>query len=166
MTKDQSPLFNIFHYQIGNDGARILDDSVDRGIDCWFCDCPVHSWRYGTHKKFWLTAMLKLLKSLFRHWGILSLNLRIVRRGSNGPTLFIPSIQRLRTRMYRTNQTSVWYAFKGAPMQKAVFLGKNKNSALSEHVCQTNHTTAWNNCEIIYHEAAVPSTRWFESLAH
>ena len=35
---------------------------------------------------------LQLPKSPFRHWGIFSLNLRIMYRGSNGPTLFITTL--------------------------------------------------------------------------
>ena len=66
-------------------------------------------------KGFWLATTLKLSKNLFIHWSILSLNPRILYRGSNGPTLFIPSLQRLRTRIYRKNQMSFWYAFQGAP---------------------------------------------------
>ena len=148
MTRSQSPLFNIFHYQIGNDGGYW----TIRWTDVSPAGFAVVSYIRGVTeptKIFGLATMLKLLKSLFRHWRVFSLNLRIVYRGSNEPTLFIPSIQRLRTRMYRTNQTSVWYSFKGAPMQKPVFLCKNKNLALSEHFCQTNHTIGWNNCEII-----------------
>ena len=33
--------------------------------------------------------------------------------------------------------------------QKAVFFCKKENSALSEHICLTNHTIGWNNSKII-----------------
>ena len=33
--------------------------------------------------------------------------------------------------------------------QKAVFLCKKENSALSEHTCLTNHTIGWDNSKII-----------------
>ena len=33
--------------------------------------------------------------------------------------------------------------------QKAVFLCKKENSALSEHICLTNHTIGWDNSKII-----------------
>ena len=33
--------------------------------------------------------------------------------------------------------------------QKAVFLCKKENSALSEHTCLTNHTIGWENSKII-----------------
>ena len=33
--------------------------------------------------------------------------------------------------------------------QKAVFLCKKENSALSEHTCLTNHTVGWDNSKII-----------------
>ena len=39
--------------------------------------------------------------------------------------------------------------------QKAVFLCKKENSALSEHACQTNHTIAWDNSKII------TTNRWY-----
>ena len=37
--------------------------------------------------------------------------------------------------------------------QKAVFLCKKENSALSEHICLTNHAIGWDNSKII-------STNW------
>ena len=46
--------------------------------------------------------------------------------------------------MHRTDQTSVCYAHQGA-----VFLGKKGNSALSEHIHRTQHTTARENSRVI-----------------
>lgn len=48
---------------------RILDDSVDWGIDSWFCGCPVHSWRYETIKKFWASHNVKVAQNPFQTQG-------------------------------------------------------------------------------------------------
>ena len=45
--------------------------------------------------------------SLFRYWGIFSLNLRYLHR-----LCLFYTLQRLRICIYWTNQTAVWYAFK------------------------------------------------------
>ena len=54
--------------------------------------------------------------------------------------------------------------------QKAVFLCKKENSALSEHACQTNHTIAWDNSKIIttnrrYHQRLCLEA-WHINSAH
>ena len=54
--------------------------------------------------------------------------------------------------------------------QKAVFLCKKQNSALSEHACQTNHTIAWDNSKIIttnrrYHQRLCLEA-WHINSAH
>ena len=169
MTRGQSPLFNIFHYLIGNDGGYWTIRWTDVST-AGFAVVPYIRGVTKPIKNFGLATMLKLLKSLFRHRCVFFLNLRIVYRGSNGPTLFIPSLTRLRTRMYLTSQTSVWYAFKGAPMQKAVKKKKNEKSALSEHACQTNHSIAGNNSGIIttnrrYHQRLCMEA-WHINSAH
>ena len=91
MTKGQKPLFNIFHYQIGNDGGYWTIRWTDVST-AGFAVVPYIRGVKELIKKFGLATMLKLLKSPFRHWSIFYLNLRIVYRRSNGPTLFIPSL--------------------------------------------------------------------------
>ena len=52
--------------------------------------------------------------------------------------------------------------------QKAVFFCKKENSALSEHICLTNHTIGWNNSKIIntnrrYHQPLCLEARHINS---
>ena len=52
--------------------------------------------------------------------------------------------------------------------QKAVFFCKKENSALSEHICLTNHTIGWNNSKIIntnrrYHQPLCLEVRHINS---
>ena len=54
--------------------------------------------------------------------------------------------------------------------QKAVFLCKKENSALSEHTCRTNHTIGWDNSKITttnrcYHQRLC-SEAWYVNSAH
>ena len=54
--------------------------------------------------------------------------------------------------------------------QKAVFLCKKENSALSEHTCLTNHTIGWDNSKIIttnrrYHQRLCLEA-WHINSAH
>ena len=45
--------------------------------------------RMNPSREFWIATTLKLLKNLFRLWGIFSPNLRILSRKKNEPTPFI-----------------------------------------------------------------------------
>ena len=52
--------------------------------------------------------------------------------------------------------------------KKAVFFWKKENSALSEHICLTNHTIGWNNSKIIntnrrYHQRLCLEARHMNS---
>ena len=52
--------------------------------------------------------------------------------------------------------------------KKAVFYWKKENSALSEHICLTNHTIGWNNSKIIntnrrYHQRLCLEARHINS---
>ena len=98
-------------------------------------------------REFWIATTLKLLKNLFRLWGIFSPNLRICHeRTTNRRHLFYP-LEGLGQRIHWTDQTSVWYTFERD--QKPVFFCKKENSALSEHTCLTYHTIRWDNSKII-----------------
>ena len=99
-------------------------------------------------REFWITTTLKLLKNLFRLWGIFSPNLRILSRKNNEPTPFI-----LFLAMIVTSNTSdrpndslvhVWKSIK-----KRFSFAKIENLALSEHTCLMNHTIGWDNSKII-----------------
>ena len=46
-------------------------------------------------------------------------------------------------------QTNRQFGARLKEHQKAVFLCKKENSALSEHTCLTNHTIGWDNSKII-----------------
>ena len=48
--------------------------------------------------------------------------------------------------------------------QKAVFLCKKENSALSEHTCLTNHTIGWDNSKIITTNLRYHQRLCFEAL--
>ena len=100
-------------------------------------------------REFWIATTLKLLKNLFKIWGIFSPNLRILSRKNNEPTPFILSFA-----MTGTTNTSdrpnislvhVWKGIKN----RWIFLCKKENSALSEHTCLTNNTIGWDNSQII-----------------
>ena len=99
-------------------------------------------------REFWIARTLKLLKSLFRIWGIFLPNLRILSRKTTNRRHLFYSLQRLWQRINRTDQTSVWYTFERGS-KPPFFFCKKENSALSEHTCLTNHTIGWDKSKII-----------------
>ena len=103
----------------------------------------------------WPTTTLKLSNNIFRSWTIFSLNPRIVHWGSNEPSLFILSLAETANCVNIEQAKSQWissfinwfdktksrFGTRLKEHQKAVFLCKKENSALTEHTevtCQTN----------------------------
>ena len=120
-------------------------------------------------REFWIATTLKLLKNLFRLWGIFSPNLRILSRKNNEPTPFI-----LFLAMTVTTNTSdrpnvslvhVWKSIK-----KRFSFAKKENSALSGHTCLTNHTIGWDNSKIIttnrHHQQRLCLEAWHINSSH
>ena len=67
-------------------------------------------------------------------------------------------------------QTKLQFGARLKEHQKAVFLCKKENSALSEHTCLTNHTIGWDNSKIIttnrrYHQRLCLEA-WHINSAH
>ena len=119
--------------------------------------------------EFWIATALKLLKNLFRLWGIFLPNLRILSRKNNQPIWFILSLA-----MTVTTNTSdrpnlcLVHAWKS--IKKRFSLVKKENSALSEHACLTNHTVGRDNSKIIttnrrYHQRLCLEA-WHINSAH
>ena len=99
-------------------------------------------------REFWIATTLKLLKNLFRLWGIFSPNLTILSRKNNEPTpliLFLAMTVTTNT----SDRPNVSLVHRLKDHQKAVFFCKKESSALSEHTCLTNHTVGWDNSKII-----------------
>ena len=120
-------------------------------------------------REFWIATTLKLLKNLFRLWGIFLPNLRILSRKNNEPTPFI-----LFLAMTVTTNTSdrpnvslvhVWKSIK-----KRFSFAKKENSALSEHTCLINHTIGWDKSKIIttnrYYHWRLYLEAWHINSAH
>ena len=64
----------------------------------------------------------------------------------------------------------LWFGTRLKEHQRAVFLCKKENSALSEHTCLTNHTIGWDNSKIIttnrrYHQRLCLEA-WHINSAH
>ena len=100
-------------------------------------------------REFWITKTFKLLKYLFRLEGIFLLNLRILSRKNNIPTLFIlfrpvTVITSISDRPI-ISLVHVWKSI----IRRSSFVKKKENSALSEHACLTNHTVGWDKSKII-----------------
>ena len=72
-------------------------------------------------REFWIATTLKLLRNLFRLWGI-----------------FLPFI----------GQTKRQFGTRLKEHHKSVFFCK-ENLSLSEHTCQTNHAIGWDKSKII-----------------
>ena len=90
-------------------------------------------------RKFWIAPTLKLLKNLFRLWGIFSPNLRILSRRNNEPTPFILFLaMTVTTNTSDRPNVSLVHVWK--IIQKRFSFTKKENSALSGHTCLTNHT--------------------------
>ena len=87
---------------------------------------------WNPSREFWIATTLKLLKNLFRLWGIFLPNLRILSWKNNEPMPFILFLA--------MTVTTNW---------KVVFFCKKENSALLEHTCLTNHTIGWDKSKII-----------------
>ena len=116
-----------------------------------------------------LATTLKMLKNFFRIWGIFSPNLRILSRKSNEPTPFILFLAMTVT-TNTSDRRNVQFGTRLKEHQKAVFLCKKENSALSEHTCLTNHTIGWDNSKIIttnrrYHQRLCLEA-WHINSAH
>ena len=97
-------------------------------------------------KRIWIITKLKLLKNLFRLWGIFLPNLRILSRKNNEPTPFILFLA-MNDNEY-LGQTKCQFGTRLKEHQKAVFFCQKENSALSEHTCLTNHTIGWDKSKI------------------
>ena len=116
-----------------------------------------------------MAITLKLLKNLFRLWGIFS------------PKSKDPVTKEQRTdAIYSLScndcdheymgQTKRQFGTRLKEHQKAVFFCKKENSALSEHTCLTNHTIGWDNSKIIttnrhYHQRLCLEA-WHINSAH
>ena len=103
-------------------------------------------------REFWIATTLKLLKNLFRIWGIFPPNLRILSQKNNELTPFI------------------LFLATTEEHQKAVFFCKKGNSALSEHTCLTNHIIGRDKSKIIttnrrYHQRLYLKA-WHINSAH
>ena len=90
-------------------------------------------------REFWIATTLKLLKNLFRLWGIFLLNLRTLSWKNNEPTLFIlfRAMTVITSVSDRPNISLVYVCIK---KWSSFAKKKEENSALSEHTCLTNHT--------------------------
>ena len=98
--------------------------------------------------EFWIATALKLLKNLFRLWGIFLPNLRILSRKNNQPIWFILSLaMTVTTNTSDRPNLSLVHAWKS--IKKRFSLVKKENSALSEHTCLTNHTVGRDSSKII-----------------
>ena len=109
-------------------------------------------------KKKSLSTYLKI------HWTSLKLRCMHI---TNRCHLFY-SLQWLWQRIHRTTKRQCGTRLK--EHQKAVFLCKKENSALSEHTCLTNHTIGWDNSKIIttnrrYHQRLCLEA-WHINSAH
>ena len=118
-------------------------------------------------REFWIATTLKSLKNLFRLWGIFSPNLRILSLKNNEPTLFI--LFRDCDNKY-IGQTKRQFGTRLKEQQKAVFLCKKEDSALSEHTCLTKYTIGRDNSKIIttnrrYHQRLCLEA-WHINSAH
>ena len=126
-------------------------------------------------REFWRATTLKLLKKLFRLWGIFLPNLRILsqkkKQQQQQRTDAIDSIPCSECGNEYIGQTKRQFGTRLKEHQKAVFFcKKEKNSALSEHTCLTNHTIGWDNSKIIttnrrYHQRLCLEA-WHINSAH
>ena len=120
-------------------------------------------------REFWITTTLKLLKNLFRPWGIFSPNSKdpVTKEQRTDAIYSIPCND---CDIEYFGQTKRQFGTRLKKHQKAVFFCKNENSALSEHTCLTNHTIGWDNSKIIttnrrYHQRLCLEA-WHVNSAH
>ena len=119
-------------------------------------------------REFWMATTLELLKNLFRLWGIFSPKDSVTKEQR---TDAIYSILYNDCDNEYIGQTKHQFGTRLKEHQKAVFFcKKEKNSALSEHTCLTNHTIGWDNSKIIttnrrYHQRLCLEA-WHINSAH
>ena len=93
-------------------------------------------------REFWIATTLKLLKNLFRLWGIFlhifCWGLRTLSWKNNEPTNLFRAMTVITSVSDRPiiSLVYVWKSIK----KWCSFAKKKRNSALSEHTCLTNHT--------------------------
>ena len=89
-------------------------------------------------REFWIATTLKLLKNLFRLWGIFLVNLRTLSWKNNEPTLFILfRAMTVITSVSDRPNISLVYVWKSIKKLSSFAKKKKENSALSEHTYLT-----------------------------
>ena len=98
-------------------------------------------------REFWIVTTLKLLKSLFRLWGIFFAKPKdpVTKEQRTDATFSIPCNH---CDNEYSRQIKRQFDLRFKEHQKAVFFCKKENSALSEHTCLTNHTVGWDNLKL------------------